>query len=204
MRCMIVTPHFHPTRYVVDSTLVFERLEEVSTVCKKQGIPMRLLPGQECYWYSGLIDALGEGKALTMNRTSFVLVEFEPETVYSNIMQAVRSLTNNGYLPIIAHFERYRCLRDRADRLDELHEMGACLQMNFDRLLDKETIFRRNPWRRLLLQETVDFLGSDTHGMNFRPLHIDEAAQWMDDHMNRDIQWGILERNIHMLVNGEA
>ena len=204
VRCMIATPHYHPGRYVVESNRIFEVLEDVREACSLNGIPMKLIPGQECYWYSGLIDALDNGKALTMNHTSYVLVEFEPETVYSNIMQAIRALTNSGYIPIIAHFERYRCLRERIDRLDELHELGAYLQMNFDRILDKDTFFHRNPWRRLLLRDTVDFLGSDTHGMNFRPLHVKDSVRWMDEHMREDLEWEILERNIHLLIDGEA
>ena len=161
---------------------------------------MRILPGQECYWYSGLIDALSTGKALTMNRTAYVLVEFDPDTLYGVIQNAVRSLTNNGYIPIIAHFERYACLRDKTERLNELRNMGAYLQMNFDRLLDKDTFFHRNPWRRLFVQEYVDFLGSDTHGMNFRPPHIGEALQWIQDSVKEELAWEILDHNIQMLT----
>jgi len=195
VRCMIATPHYHPGRYVVNSQLVQDRLEEVREACRDKKIPMRILPGQECYWYTGLIDALSAGQALTMNGSSYVLVEFEPDNLYSILQNAVHSLINNGYLPIIAHYERYACLRDRTERLEELRDMGALLQMNFDRLLDKDTLFHRNPWRRLLLQGYVDFLGSDTHGMNFRPLHIHEAAQWLENSVGDDQLWEILEHN---------
>lgn len=200
VRCMIATPHYHPGRYIVESPVIYERLEAVRAACAVHKLPMRILPGQECYWYSGLIDALGTGKALTMNRTAYVLVEFDPDTLYGVIQNAVRSLTNNGYIPIIAHFERYACLRDKTERLNELRNMGAYLQMNFDRLLDKDTFFHRNPWRRLFVQEYVDFLGSDTHGMNFRPPHIGEALQWIQDSVKEELAWEILDHNIQMLT----
>lgn len=198
---MIVTPHYHPGRYLVDSQTVLDTLREVREACIEHNITVRLYPGHECYWFSGLIEALDAGEALTMNGTRYVLVEFEPGTVYSVLQSAVRSLSTSGYIPIIAHFERYECLYNRQDRIDELRSSGAFLQMNFDRLLDKDTFFHRNPWRKMLMNGDVDFLGSDNHGMKFRPLHVDEAAEWMEENVDETLLWEILERNISMLID---
>lgn len=200
---MIATPHYHPERYLVDSQRALSVLEDVRRECRREGIEIELYPGQECYWYSGLLDALEEGKVLTMNGTRFVLVEFDPGTVYNVISSAVRNLGSSGYQVIIAHFERYQCLRGNPERLEELRNSGAFLQMNYDCLLQKDSLFHRNPWRKLVMDGEVDFLGSDTHGMNFRPPHMAQAGAWLEEHVDEDTLWDLMERNPGMLLKGE-
>ena len=197
---MIVTPHFHPGRYVVTAEKALETLETVKRAAADAGLEIDLYPGQECYYYSGLIMQLEAGNVLTMNGTRYVLVEFEPETQYSTITFAVRELRDSGYKPIIAHFERYRCLYQRKERLAELRKHGARLQLNFDRLVGKGSFLRPNGWRKLLKDGYVDFLGSDTHGMKFRPLHVDQAMDWLELDVSPEISEKIMDRNISYLI----
>ena len=197
---MIVTPHFHPGRYAVTADKALKALERVRSVAADEGMGIRLYPGQECYYYSGLIAQLEAGNVLTMNGTRYVLVEFEPEAQYSTITFAVRELCDNGYKPIIAHFERYRWLYQRKERLAELHRHGARLQLNFDRLVDKGNFIHPNGWRKLLKDGYVDFLGSDTHGMAFRPLHVDKAMDWLQLDVRTEIAERIMEKNISRLI----
>ena len=200
IRTMIVTPHHHPGRYIVPADRVREVLDEVREELDREGIDLRLIPGQECYYYSGLLEALDTGKVLTMGETDYVLVEFSTETQYTVIRQAVRELFSGGFRPIIAHYERYRCLYGRTERLEELRSQGAMLQLNFDRLLERDSFLKRNPWHKHLREGYVDFLGSDTHGMDFRPLHVKKAVAWMRDKVDRELMRQILDYNIRLLT----
>ena len=197
---MIVTPHFHPGRYAVTAGQARETLSRVRARAAREGLKIRLYPGQECYWYSDLVHQLDSGNAMTMCGTDYVLVEYETEVPYTTILQSMRVLTENGYRPIIAHFERYRCLYQKRERLEELRGKGALLQLNFDRLLDRDGFFRPNIWRRLLKDGYVDFLGSDTHGMKFRPLHVKQAMEWMQADVNAAVRNRILEENMQLLL----
>lgn len=204
IKAMIVTPHFHPGRYVVTADRVLETLRRVRRVAADEGIDLKLYPGQECYYYSGLIGELESGNVLTMNGTRYVLVEFENETQYSTITFAVRELRDSGYKPIIAHFERYQCLYQKKERLEELRRSGAKLQLNFGRLIEKGNILHPNQWRKLLRDGYVDFLGSDTHGMRFRPLHVDRAMAWMDAGVSPEARREILVDNPRLLLTQQT
>lgn len=197
---MIVTPHYHPGRYVVTADRVMAALEDVRKKAAAAGLKIRLYPGQECYYYSGLLEQLEAGNVLTMNGTAYVLIEFDTETQYSAMTHAVRELRDGGYKPIIAHYERYRCLYQRRERLEELRRQGAMLQLNFDRLVDKGSILHPNIWRKLLKDGCVDFLGSDTHGMKFRPLHAQQAADWLYESVRPEIRRQIMTTNIKLLL----
>ena len=204
IKAMIVTPHFHPGRYVVAADRVLETLRRVKRAAADEGIDLKLYPGQECYYFSGLIGELESGNVLTMNGTRYVLVEFENETQYSTITFAVRELRDSGYKPIIAHFERYRCLYQRKERLEELRTGGVKLQLNFDRLIEKGSFLHPNSWRKLVREGYVDFLGSDTHGMAFRPLHVDRAMAWMDVGVSPEARREILVDNPRLLLRQQS
>ena len=201
---MIVTPHFHPSRYAVTASRVMETLEMVRQEVARKGLEIQLYPGQECYYYSGLVDELENGNVLTMAGTRYVLVEFEGDALYSTLQQAVRELRQSDYKPIIAHYERYTCLRGKKNRLQELHDMGAKLQMNFDCLLNNGSFFHPNPWRKQLKEGYVDFLGSDTHGMEFRPLHVGQAVVWLKKNTEPELRTRILVKNAGLLVGKDV
>ena len=76
---IIVTPHYHPGRYIVTPAQIREKLALLSAECRKRNICVELYPGQECFYHSGMSDALLNGKALTMAGSRYVLVEFEPD-----------------------------------------------------------------------------------------------------------------------------
>ena len=194
---IIVTPHFHPTRYMVYAEQIFQTLGEVRDAAARAGIDIALYPGQECYYYSGLVEQLDSGRALTLCATRYVLVEFEPNASFSTVRMGINDLSINGYIPIIAHFERYVSLRDK-DKLSEIKKY-AFLQMNFDTLLH-DSILNRNPWRRLLQAGYVDYLGSDCHGMNFRPYQTEHVMKWIRNKVKPEISHAIFETGIQRLT----
>ena len=137
-----------------------------------------------------------------MAGSRFLLIEFDPEVLYSAIETAVGQTVRGGYIPIIAHFERYECLYGRPERLRELKDRGAWLQLNFDRRRERDTLFRKNVWRRYVKEGLVDLLGSDSHGTHFRPLHVAEAFAWLDKHVDADLRERILYENFDRIVSG--
>ena len=103
---------------------------------------------------------------------------------------------------MLAHFERYQCLRD-VERLRELKRHGIWLQMNFDTLLLRDGIFHRNPWRRLAAEGMADLFGSDCHGIHFRPYRVQEACAWMEKHLDAQILRRTMEHNIQKIQMSE-
>lgn len=202
IRYMIVTPHFHPGRYMASSSQVLNTLAAVQRRCSRCNLNISLFAGQECYYYSELTQQLERGNALTLAGSRYVLVEFEPDCRYTYLLGGIQKLQQAGYKPILAHFERYACLRDHENLL-RLKERGCLLQMNFDMILQKNGFLRKNPWRNLIKQGMVDFLGSDCHGMDFRPLHVQEACSWLERNVESSLLEQMLYRNIeNILKNG--
>lgn len=109
-----------------------ERTEKIRKLCRifrakaeqQFDVIFPVFPGQEILYSSDTRRLLDEGKLLTLADTRYVLVEFMPEVPYSTLFAAVRELRMAGYVPILAHVERYHVLREDG-RIEELIHDGA-------------------------------------------------------------------------------
>lgn len=198
---MITTTHFYPERFEPSPWQIFETLELVRTECRRHRIPITLYPGQECMYYSGLADRLLKGEVLTLAGSAYVLVEFDPMCSFSLLQSGLRDIRNAGYIPILAHFERYDCLY-REHRLQQLKEQGYLLQLNFARLEERDGLFRKNYWRQLVKDGAVDYLGTDCHGMHYRPIQIERSLRWLEKEVPLEEQQRLLDTNIQRILSG--
>ena len=113
--------------------------------------------GAEIYYYPGLKQDLLSGKALTMDESKYVLVEFSTRTE-TDITEIVYELSAAGYIPIVAHIERYPYLK-KQDYFD-IKDAGALIQSNsgsFSHFSSRGLI------KYLLKNDLVDFVASDAH-----------------------------------------
>ena len=62
-----------------------------------------------------------------MAGSRYILVEFDPSAPYSFIYMAIRKCATEGYLPIVAHVERYRSVHGpgKAQETDQPGRISA-------------------------------------------------------------------------------
>lgn len=139
--------------------------------------------GQEAYYREGLGERLKNGQVLTMADSCYVLVEFSPGDPYEKMFRGLRFLISAGYVPILAHIERYACLRKEAHLL-ELSQSGCIFQMNYGSLAGRFFDSEVRWCRRQVKEGRVKLLGTDMHRMDFRPPKISEAMKWLEGHID--------------------
>lgn len=93
----------------------------------------------------------------------FFLMEFPYFAVPPHSAEVIRSLTRDGYMPIIAHPERYRGIAHDIDVAMRWRENGAYLQVNGGSLLGRYGNEARAAAFELLGRGWVDYLCSDYH-----------------------------------------
>lgn len=158
--------------------------------------------GQEQWYHQELPGQLREGMAYTMAGSSYVLVEFSPDAPYSTLFRGIRSLTAAGYMPILAHVERYLCLVQE-ERIRELTSCGCVIQMNYDSLKGRWYQSETRRCRRLVEEGRVHLLGTDMHRMDFRPPQIESALAWLKGHVPPEYQELLTTGNPMKIVRGE-
>ena len=181
-RKIVLTPHYMIGRNHYQPSDLDLKFEELKKEAAKDYPDLELFLGNEILWEEGVVDLLKSGEIHTMNRTKYVLVEFNVQTPFRQIRNAVDSLSQARYWPIIAHVERYECLVKRMDRLDELVRMKAFLQMNISSV-EGGFLNESKRWCRKMLKEGyITFLGTDAHNVDSRAPYVQEFIPWLRKH----------------------
>lgn len=122
----------------------------------------------EAYYDEAVIEALQSGKALTLADSSYVLVEFPYGIRIKDMYRAINKLIYNGYIPILAHIERYYRIHRDIHNIEELVKMGCYIQMNCASAMGGYFNRKASYNRRLINNGLVHFLASDSHCQSHR------------------------------------
>lgn len=183
---IVATPHYIHGRNRMDSDAIRRAVLGVQKIASGVAADLMIYQGQELLYFDGAIDYLKAGRILTLGGTRYVLVEFLPSVPFGEIEMAVRNLIFAGYHPVLAHIERYQCLRKKG-HIDELIHAGACMQMNFNSLTSVNHIGDRTWSRKVLLEGKIHLLGSDMHRLDYRPPQLEKAAAWLSKRGGKEL-----------------
>lgn len=180
---VIATPHF---AFSQNPDILRQKAERLNQEARSLSLDIRVSLGQEILYFEDIVSYLAEEKALPLAGSRYVLIEFMPEVPYSKMEKGVRDMVNSGYLPVIAHGERYGCLWEKG-KLDDIIHSGAYIQMNY-RSLSGGWMDKRARWcRKQVLEGRVHFLGTDMHNMKTRPPETKEASEWIRKHGGEEL-----------------
>jgi len=157
---IISTSHYMENYYECNEKNRKELLEQV----QKNVNGIELCLGNEIYITNNIIELLQNGQASSINGTKYVLFEFPLITTRPmNDKEVIYRLVENGYIPIIAHPERYPFIQENPDYLFELEEMGALFQANYGSIIGMYGLKAKKTLKILLKSNLVSFFGSDVH-----------------------------------------
>ena len=157
---IISTSHYMENYYECNEKNRKELLEQV----QKNVNGIELCLGNEIYITNNIIELLQNGQASSINGTKYVLFEFPLITTRPmNDKEVIYRLVENGYIPIIAHPERYPFIQENPDYLFELEEMGALFQSNYGSIIGMYGLKAKKTLKILLKNNLISFLGSDVH-----------------------------------------
>lgn len=183
---LIATPHFSKgfTDY---------EYEEVKKYCKalERYVQKHISPdfhiytGQEININEYSLSRIHSGEIITLAESNYILIEFEPDVTFHSMYAALHEIAMTPYFPVLAHFERYRVLREKG-RMEELADLGILMQMNCGSIIGNQ--FDKNvKWcRRMLSEGVVHLLGTDMHNCGERGPRIEEAFAWMEKNLDDD------------------
>ena len=154
---IILTPHykFSYKKSPEEIKAVFLELENKK---KEANIGVNLYLGNEIHYSKNTRKILSENGVLTLNGTKYVLIEFDYFN-QSDITEAVYGLIRDGFVPIVAHVERYAYV-SIADIL-EIKEMGGLIQVNAGSLVGDCRRKIKKLVKKLFKLSLVDFISSD-------------------------------------------
>ncbi|HOM03218.1 MAG TPA: phosphoesterase [Acetivibrio sp.] len=168
---VIATPHFIGD---YDSKPTPENInEKISTLQKelnKENIKLEIYPGMEVFAANDTVERLEEGEILTLNHSRYVLIEFSFENIPKYMSELLFSMQLKGYIPIIAHPERYSIRYRKSGIIKKAVENGALLQINSGSFMGAHGSEVRDEAIRLLTSGMAHLVATDAHG-DRRPVY---------------------------------
>ena len=174
VRGICFTPHYGNSDIDCTPAAVEAVFKQASDYCSKYIPDMRLYIGSEMNYHYDCIDSISEKKMFTLANSKYVLTDFLSTPDVRGIIIGVQRLLNCGYVPVIAHIERYPCLFGRLEDIRRISMLGAIIQINAG-LMSK----RRHQCMKLLSEGLVDIVASDTHNLSTRPPVLKECANYI-------------------------
>jgi protein-tyrosine phosphatase len=163
---VVATPHLDAS-LTLEPELLKRRLDEIdegwATLCAaaaREFPDMKLHRGCELALDVPSPDLSDPRLRLAGGR--FVLMEFPFMTVPPRASHVIGSLRKTGYVPIIAHPERYHGVTG-VEAARKWRQTGALLQVNGGSLLGRYGAEPRKLALEMLAQSLVDFICSDYH-----------------------------------------
>jgi protein-tyrosine phosphatase len=154
-----------------------ERLEEVRAAWREAGIPVDIELGVEVFLNPDTVGDLRDGRLWTLGESRYVLVEvpYQPWPVYADA--ALFDLRLAGYVPILAHPERYTAIQDNPAKMAELLEHGVLCQVTAGALLLKSGNAVRRTAEALVRHRLSQFIATDAHSPHWRGPEVREALR---------------------------
>lgn len=200
IRCIIATPHHHPRRGKESAEVLRKKAVILREAAHEIDVHFRIYLGTEIYFGQDILDKLQKKEVLTMNRRRFILVEFSPSDRFDYIRQSLQQLQMKGYEVILAHVERYQCLTEDLERVEQLQDMGVLLQVNAGSICGDNGRKIKKTVKTLMDHDMIFCVGTDAHSSGSRAPHMKKAAEYVQKKYGQEYMRRIFFSNAKIML----
>lgn len=203
IRVILATPHYGVGCRNSDQEELQIKLELVRKEAAEINSNFRIELGNELFFSDDIIEHLRKKKALTLAGTRYVLVEFPSSDSYLNIRTGLHRLLINGYLPVLAHVERYDCLYQDFEGIDNMIRLGAYMQMNISSIIGSVTNKNTAFCKKLMQYGLIHLVGTDSHSDHIRTPRMKEGISYIRRKYGEDTINQLLFENTKKLLDNK-
>lgn len=174
---LVATPHIYPEFYFPEMEKIKETFKELKMKFKE----INLYLGTDLHLTPETIKYLKEGKALTINNGSYVLIEPPEFFNEKELLEMLFKLRGEGFAPVITHPERYQIFREKKDILFKIFEQGNLLQLTSASITGYfgETV--QGFSKDLVENHLIHLISSDAHSPRRRVPFLKDAYEKIEE-----------------------
>ncbi len=179
-------------------------IKRLNDVYKENGIDVKVYNGNEVFFTNNITGLIKNKKVSTLSDSKYVLYEFPlfNKIVPLNAYDELNELQDAGYIPILAHPERYEFVQNNVDTLIPLIESGVLLQSNIGSAYGKYGKKVQKTLKLMLKKGMVHFLATDSHNTNTYE-NIDLAMKKIKKWNKNDERLQAILSNPEKVINNE-
>ncbi len=179
-------------------------LRRLRMEAEKAGVQAKVLSGMELRVGDNLKLILEQGWALGINGSRYLLTEFRPDVSLATCREKLRLILQHGFIPLVAHPERYGAIWQDPSAVNEWLDMGCHVQITGGSILGK---FGRDPWRTadyLIKNDLVAVAASDAHGLRYRTNNLLSVYDHLSMHYSPQYAKMLLLQNPYAICQNET
>ncbi len=175
IRTICMTPHYKPGANRKSGLEIKEIFQNTREILEGKYSDMTFFLGNEWFYSQDMPQLLSDKRGLPLGEGKHVLVEFAPGVYRQYMHNSLYHLLQEGFIPVLAHVERYACLLGHQEEVEVLVRMGVCIQVNSKTV----TLPFYQPVRRfvhqLMKNRLVHLICTDAHDPEWRKPVMQEA-----------------------------
>ena len=197
------TPHCCPDLYDNYATEDLEALwEQVAARVKTERIPVHLYKGMEIMASDHITDDLHKKRVWTINKTDYFLIEFEFNENPDWCSEILRECCRNGFMPVVAHPERYFFIQRNPEIAYEWYKAGYGIQVNKGSVLSRFGRREQITAESLLRHRIVSCIASDGHNTSTRSTSMTKLRQYLEKNYGEEYMNLLLKENPGRILEG--
>lgn len=197
---IVATVHATPGENDLDLKLYYERLAEANAYCQEKGLDLKVYSGSEILYTTETVRFLKKKRIPTIANKRLVLLEFPISISYDDLVYAIRNVRNAGYQIVLAHAERYFCLRKLARVICLREQYDVIIQINARTVISRGSFFGRIWIRKMFRERLIDVVASDSHNISSRPNYLEDAYLEICDKYGKKMAKKLCVYNPYRLV----
>jgi tyrosine-protein phosphatase YwqE len=159
---VITTPHIMADYYPNTPEIIKTGLAEVQKAVKEAHIPITIDAAAEYYLDYSFFENFDKDNLLTING-KYLLFELSFLNPPQILNEMIFKIQTAGFVPILAHPERYSYWFRDFQRFRDLKDRGVWLQANINSFAGEYGIPTRKLAEKLTKEGLIDLVGSDFH-----------------------------------------
>lgn len=194
---IVMTPHCNiPQRYHnYYSTELMNKFRHLKAAIDQAHIPVQVVPGMEVFTTPDLPELIKAKKVFGLNFSKYMLMEFDFGSDPDYMTDMLKAVRQTGYIPIVAHPERYDAIKDDPSTVEAWVNFGCLLQSNKSSILGNFGSETAKTVHRLLDHQLVSFIASDAHRPQVRTPHMDQVYDYMCWHYSNEVADTLMHNN---------
>lgn len=180
---VILTSHYMENYFTVGPIKRRRVLAEIGNTKTAQ---VDLYLGNEILLSDNLIKLIKTRKAVTLNKSRYILFELPFNVKPINLMEMIFEMQSNDYVPILAHPERYSYFYKTPKIYEDLVKKGVLLQVNFGSFGGQYGRKVKLMAEKLLKSNLVHFIATDVHRPKSIYPEIPELVEYLNTLIGKD------------------
>lgn len=201
---IIATPHFRGEPEALEmKDEIHRRYREMRAELSRWGIPIRLHQGAEILCTPQTPLLARQGLLPTLGNTRYVLTEFYFNESFGFMDSTLQKIASMGYIPVVAHPERYDAVQWDPEQLWVWEERGYVFQLNKGSVLGTLGYRAEQAAHELLEMGLAHLFASDAHSCDRRTPNMEGLHRWAAEFCDPECARILLTENPGQILKGQ-